>query len=68
MKPLVVCRFLNNKAYFFPPSLDREADARAPATPFWCARTCDPVGPDGNDVRDDRCLDGRPCFEPQVRF
>lgn len=66
MKPLHVCRFLQNKAYFMISSATPQPEERAPGTPFWCATTHEAVGPDGKDVRDDRCLKGRGCYRAQV--
>ncbi|MGH7163649.1 MAG: hypothetical protein ACREID_09200 [Planctomycetota bacterium] len=68
MKPLAVCRFLENKAYHVPPPPGKEEGLTPPSTPFWCAKTHDPVGPDGGDVRDDRCVRGRSCFRARVEL
>jgi len=67
MKPPHACRFLQNKAWLFPPPAGEESREIATfATPFTCLRTHEPVGPDGRDVGERVCRADRPCFRPEV--
>lgn len=69
MKPISVCRFLGNKSYFTGTPAFAPAERRPPETACWCGRTQLPVGPDGEDVREERCSGGgRVCFRPQVEL
>ena len=79
MKPPDACYFLCNKAYFFtPPEAFSDkpvlkdsgnADDTEPqplSTPFWCLKTHEALGPDGDEARDDLCDAGRTCYRPEV--
>ena len=69
MKPPNACRFLNNKAYFFAPvENDPEVEPRPLSTPFWCLKTHEPIGPDGDEASDDRCGPHRDCYRPEVEL
>jgi hypothetical protein len=47
---LALCRYLR-------------ATARASGSPYGCARTMRPEGPDGLPAQPEDCNDTRPCFE-----
>lgn len=66
MKPLDSCRHIQNKAFFFPPPVEGYDEMRTLATPCWCIRSHEPVGPDGGEVSLERCDRKRPCYEPYV--
>jgi len=67
MKPRHACRHLENKAYFLLPSAGEAQEPDRPcSTPFWCARTMQPIGPDEGDVTDECCGANRPCYQPEV--
>lgn len=69
MRPLFVCRFLENKSYHTGVPAEAPKERKAPETPHWCTKTLLPIGPDGKDVREDRCSSpDRPCFHPQVQL
>lgn len=70
MKPPDACRFLENKTWFLGPApAGGEPEGTQPlSTPFWCLKTHEPIGPDG-DLVDDVCCNGeRPCFKAQVEL
>jgi hypothetical protein len=66
MKPLAACRWLHNKAFFLDPAPPDPRNPKTYATPFWCAKTHTPVGPDGEGVGLDCCGPDRPCFRPEA--
>jgi hypothetical protein len=72
MKPESACYFLQNKAYFFPPPDLQDAEVSTEpeplATPFWCLKTHDAVGPDGLEACDEACGPDRPCYKPEVQL
>ncbi len=69
MKPLEACRYLQNKAFFFPPLAGERSTAEdALATGCWCLRTHEPTGPDDGDVTLEECVGGRSCFSPEVEL
>ena len=65
MKPLNACRWLNNKAFYCDPP-DRTKRPEEYLTPFWCAKTHTPVGPDGGGVHISCCGSDRTCYRPQT--
>ena len=71
MKPPDACRFLHNKAWFYPPPAEPpppDAEPEDRATPFWCLLTHEPVGPDGGDVDQDCCGPTRRCYKVNVEL
>lgn len=69
MKPPDACFYIQNKSYFLPPPADGFPDGGEElATPCWCLRTQEPVGPDGKRVAADACRKGRACYRPEVEL
>jgi len=77
MRPPHACRWLMTKGWFFwplapgaqpAPGPDGEppTDPEAKTTGFWCNRTQQPFGPDGDRACEETCRRGRSCFEPEV--
>ena len=81
MKPPDACYHLCNKAYFFTapeafkdkPVLkhsngtgDQDVEPQPLSTPFWCLKTHEALGPDGEEARDDLCDATRSCYRPEV--
>ena len=71
MKPLDACRYLQNKAFAFPPLPEGSPELEHHdelSTPCWCLKTHEAYGPDGEQVWIDVCTKGRKCFEPEVEL
>ena len=69
MKSPDACRYLDNKAYLFPPPVGEEPqESEGFVTPFYCLRTQEPVGPDGDDVGEHCCVAKRGCYRPEVEL
>ena len=71
MKPPTACHWLENKAWFFPPlapgaEVDGQEDPELKSTPFWCNKTQDAFGPDGDSACPEDCTTKRSCFRPEV--
>ena len=58
-----ICAELRSKKYFF---LERAPMSAAKildnANDCWCNKTCDRLGPDGEQVHPDACRSERACF------
>ncbi|MEZ6187281.1 MAG: hypothetical protein R3F62_20000 [Planctomycetota bacterium] len=68
MKPPHYCRYLTNKAFFFPPPVDPRPEQEL-STPSRCNRTQEVLGPDGVLVCVDECSGpGRPCYVANVEL
>ena len=71
MKPPDACYYLSNKAYFFSPPeamKETEVDPQPLSTPFWCLKTHEALGPDGEEACDELCGRDRPCYQPEVEL
>lgn len=56
----IPCRNLRSKEMFYqPPGSD---DDQFSSGLFWCSRTQESFGPDGQPVGKTDCCSGRPCF------
>jgi len=66
MKPLHACYYLNNKSFFC--GLEPKREGEEHATPCWCLRSHDAVGPDGREVSVRACGPDRPCYRPEVQL
>jgi len=68
MKPPHYCRFLTNKAFFFPPPVDDRPEEEL-RTPCRCNHTQEPLGPDGCLVSVAECSGpGRTCYVADVEL
>lgn len=65
MKPLTTCRWLENKG-FVVGHAEGSDDPDDYATPCWCLKTHDAIGPDGDGADLGECVRGRECFEPEL--
>ncbi len=73
MKPPDACYYLSNKAYFFtrPEPVkgdDHDPEPQPLSTPFWCLRTHETLGPDGEEACDEFCGPARSCYQPEVEL
>jgi hypothetical protein len=71
MKPITLCRWLQNKGFLFEHGDTGEGDSKEDlvdrySTPCWCTKTHDGIGPDDAIVDVGVCQKGRECFEPEV--
>ncbi len=66
MKPITLCRWLQNKGFVFDHADPEEDLIDRYSTPCWCTKTHDGIGPDDAIVDVDVCQKGRECFEPEV--
>ena len=60
-QPLLPCKFLRSKEMFYEQPGD-EADDESVSGVFWCARTQEAFGPDGEPAEKDECQCGRSCY------
>ncbi|MCA8921727.1 MAG: hypothetical protein KDD82_07950 [Planctomycetes bacterium] len=68
MKPPHYCRYLTNKAFFFPPPVDVRPEEGL-HTPCRCNQTQETLGPDGALVCVDACSGpGRSCYLADVEL
>ena len=66
MKPITLCRWLENKGFAFDHADSTEDLVDRYSTPCWCTKTHDGIGPDDAIVDIDVCQKGRECFVPEV--
>ena len=62
----VVCRMLRTKMSFGALQSGAPDWRRGESTTacYWCLRTMEPAGPDGNYAHPHNCQDGRTCYRP----
>jgi hypothetical protein len=69
VKPPHACFYMENKSYFLPPPADGFEDpSEVLATPSWCLRTHESIGPDGEYVCEQTCGAARECYRPEVEI
>jgi hypothetical protein len=56
------CRHLRSKEMYYQALGQQEDDFSSGL--YWCNRTHETFGPDGETVSKDQCCPGRPCFGP----
>ena len=67
-KPPDACFYLGNKAWFMPPPVEAPEVPEALSTPFWCARTHEAFGPDGEIACEETCNRARECYKPEIEI
>lgn len=58
---LVPCKFLRNKEMFYE-TPSEEADDEFAGDAYWCSKTQEAFGPDGEPAEKSECQCGRSCY------
>lgn len=62
-----LCRHLRTRTWFSQDAFGQGESTPPPATaPYWCLRTMQPKGPDGELAQPEECTDERICFEATI--
>ena len=65
-KPPDSCYFLQNKAWFMHPPTDPPEGPVVLATPCWCLKTHEAIGPDGELACPDECTGAREGYRQEA--
>ena len=58
-----VCSSLRTKMYYVLGRFHNDIGESSSTAQYWCLRTMQPFGPDGNYVCPEECRSGRCCFD-----